>query len=47
MFEGDPVKNYARDPLIQTPELIRPVMLTGDPYEVHAKVRFELCLQRL
>ncbi len=47
VFEGDPVKNYARDPLIQTPELIRPVMLTGDPNEVHAKVRFELCLERL
>jgi protocatechuate 3,4-dioxygenase beta subunit len=47
VFEGDPVKNYARDPLIQTPELIRPVMLIGDPNEVHAKVRFELCLQRL
>jgi protocatechuate 3,4-dioxygenase beta subunit len=47
VFEGDPVKNYARDPLIQTPELIRPVVLTGDPNEVHAKVRFELCLERL
>ena len=47
VFEGDPQKNYARDPLIQTPELIRPVMLTGDPNEVHAKVQFELCLERL
>ncbi len=47
VFEGDPVKNYARDPLIHTPELIRPVMLTGDPNEVHAKVRWELCLERL
>lgn len=47
VFEGDPAKNYARDPLIQTPELIRPVMLTGDPNEVHAEVRFELCLERL
>jgi protocatechuate 3,4-dioxygenase beta subunit len=47
VFEGDPVKNYARDPLIQTPELIRPVMLTGDLNEVHAKVQFELCLERL
>ena len=47
VFEGDPAKNYARDPLIQTPELIRPVMLTGDPSEVHAKVQFELCLERL
>jgi protocatechuate 3,4-dioxygenase beta subunit len=47
VFEGDPAKNYSRDPLIQTPELIRPVMLTGDPNEVHAKVQFELCLERL
>lgn len=47
VFEGDPVKNYARDPLIQTPELIHPVMLTGDPDDVHAKVRFELCIERL
>jgi protocatechuate 3,4-dioxygenase beta subunit len=47
VFEGDPAKNYARDPLIQTAELIRPVMLTGDPNEVHAKVQFELCLERL
>jgi protocatechuate 3,4-dioxygenase beta subunit len=47
VFEGDPAKNYSRDPLLQTPELIRPVMLTGDPNEVHAKVQFELCLERL
>jgi protocatechuate 3,4-dioxygenase beta subunit len=46
-FEGDPQKNYARDPILQTPELIRPVMLTGEPNEVHAKVRFELCLECL
>jgi protocatechuate 3,4-dioxygenase beta subunit len=47
VFDGDPAKNYSRDPLLQTPELIRPVMLTGDPNEVHAKVLFELCLERL
>ncbi len=47
VFEGDPTKNYARDPLIETSELIRPVMLTGEPNEVHAKVQFELCLERL
>jgi protocatechuate 3,4-dioxygenase beta subunit len=47
VFEGDPVKNYARDPLIQTPELVRPVMLTGDPNEVRATVRFEPCLEWL
>lgn len=47
VFEGDPTKNYARDPLIETPELIRPVMLTGDSNEVHAEVQFELCLEHL
>jgi protocatechuate 3,4-dioxygenase beta subunit len=46
-FDGDPRKNYARDPLIQTPDLIRPVMLMGEPNELHAKVRFELCLERV
>jgi protocatechuate 3,4-dioxygenase beta subunit len=47
VFEGDPQKNYARDPLIKTPELIRPVLLAGDPQTIHAEVRFELCLERL
>jgi len=47
VFEGDPAKNYTRDPLLQTPELIRPVMLMGEPNEMHAKVQFELCLERL
>jgi protocatechuate 3,4-dioxygenase beta subunit len=47
VFEGDPQKNYARDPLIQTPEIIRPVLLTGEPNEMHAKVQFELCLEGL
>jgi protocatechuate 3,4-dioxygenase beta subunit len=47
VFEGDPAKNYSRDPLIESPELIRPVMLTGDPNEVHAKVQFELRLELL
>ena len=46
-FDGDPQKNYARDPLLQTPELIRPVILTGEPNELHAKVRFELYMERL
>ncbi|MGP0096452.1 MAG: hypothetical protein ACLPHI_05420 [Terriglobales bacterium] len=41
VFEGDPHKNYARDPLIATPEVIRPVTLTGDPKDIHAAVRFE------
>lgn len=47
VFEGDPQKNYNRDPLIKTPELIRPVLLTGDPHSIHAEMTFELCLERL
>jgi protocatechuate 3,4-dioxygenase beta subunit len=46
-FEGDPQKNFSRDPVIRTPELIRPVLLTGEPEAIHAEVRFELCLERL
>ncbi len=47
VFEGDPVRNYTRDPLILNAELVRPVMLTGDPKEVHAAVNFEIVLERL
>src|SRR5260370_113563 len=47
VFKRNPVKTYARNPLIPTPELIRPSMLTRDPNQVHAKVRWELCLERL
>jgi protocatechuate 3,4-dioxygenase beta subunit len=46
-FEGDPQKNFSRDPVIRTPELIRPVLLMGEPEAIHAAVRFELCLERL
>ena len=46
-FEGDPQKNFSRDPVIRTPELIRPVLLAGEPEAIHAAVRFELCLERL
>ena len=45
-FDGDPQKNFNRDPVIHTPELIRPVLLTGEPEAIHAAVRFELCLER-
>ena len=46
-FDGDPQKNFNRDPGIHTPELIRPVTLSGEPEAIHAAVRFELCLERL
>src|SRR5215469_4298918 len=47
VFEGYPAKNYSLDPLLQTPDLIRPVILMGDADEMYAKVQFELCLERL
>jgi protocatechuate 3,4-dioxygenase beta subunit len=47
VFEGDPAHNFTRDPLIQNSELVRPVMLAGEPNDVHALVNFELVLERL
>jgi protocatechuate 3,4-dioxygenase beta subunit len=47
VFDGDPAKNYGRDPLIATPEVIRPVTLVGDPKDIHAAVRFEPVLEVL
>jgi protocatechuate 3,4-dioxygenase beta subunit len=46
-FDGDPARNYQRDPLILSPEIIRPVTLTGDPKEITAAVQFEIVLERL
>jgi protocatechuate 3,4-dioxygenase beta subunit len=45
VFEGDPDKNFNRDPLIHTRELVRPVTLAGDPKDIVAKVQFELCME--
>jgi len=47
VFEGDPGKNYKRDPLITSRELVRPVTLVGDPQEMHASVGFDLVLETL
>jgi protocatechuate 3,4-dioxygenase beta subunit len=47
VFEGDPARNFRRDPLITTGELVRPVMLAGDPGDVHAVVTLDLVLERL
>jgi len=47
VFEGDPDHNFTRDPLIHSLELVRPVMLTGDPHEIQAVVHFELVLELL
>jgi len=47
VFEGDPDHNFSRDPLIHSRELVRPVTLVGDPHDIQAAVRFELCLEIL
>ncbi len=47
VFEGDPERNYSRDPLIMSRELVRPVTLTGDPKQMQANVTFELVLEHL
>jgi protocatechuate 3,4-dioxygenase beta subunit len=46
VFDGDPGRNFARDPLITSRELVRPVLLAGDPGDVRAVVTFELVLDR-
>ena len=46
VFAGDPDRNYVRDPLILSRELVRPVVLGGDPRTVQAKVSFDLVLER-
>ena len=46
VFDGDPDKNFSRDPLILSRELVRPVALVGDPRDIHAAVNFELVLGR-
>ena len=47
VFDGDPARNYTRDPLILDPELVRPVTLKGDPSDVVAAVNFEIVLEKL
>lgn len=47
VFDGDPDKNFMRDPLIRSRELVRPVLLKGDPDAVVASVNFELVLETL
>ena len=43
MFEGNPEKNYHKDPIISDPSLIRPVIKTD---EKGYKVNFPICLEK-
>jgi protocatechuate 3,4-dioxygenase beta subunit len=45
VFDGDPDKNFGRDPLVGSRDLVRPVTLVGDPGDVKARVSFDLVLE--
>jgi protocatechuate 3,4-dioxygenase beta subunit len=45
VFEGDPNKNFTRDPLITSRELVRPVSVSGQPNAITASVVFDLVLE--
>lgn len=46
-FGGDPARNFTKDPLIQSVELVRPVKMTKSSAGNRADVTFELVLERL
>jgi len=46
VFEGNPDRNYTKDPLIQSRELVRPVALAPKAGSVTASVSFEVVLER-
>jgi protocatechuate 3,4-dioxygenase beta subunit len=46
VFAGDPDKNYTRDPLVESRELVRPVTLVEQADSGRAEVIFEICLQK-
>ena len=46
VFQGDPDRNYAKDPLITSRSLVRPVTMSGSPDAAVASVRFELVLEK-
>ena len=45
VFEGNPDKNYRRDPLCTSRELVRPVVIKGDPKQIVEAVTFDLVLE--
>jgi protocatechuate 3,4-dioxygenase beta subunit len=47
VFEGNPDKNYTRDPLISSRELVRPVMIKSDGKQLVSVVTFDLVMETL
>ncbi|HXW04544.1 MAG TPA: hypothetical protein VD833_04880 [Vicinamibacterales bacterium] len=45
-FEGNPDRNYSKDPLVTSRSLVRPVMLSGEPGAPSAAVEFELVMEK-
>lgn len=45
-FEGDPAKNWHKEPILDDPDLIRPVTLYEKPGEIHAAVQFDIVLEK-
>ena len=45
VFEGNPDRNFTKDPLITSRTLVRPVTLTGPPNAARASMEFELVLE--
>jgi len=46
VFEGNPDKNFTKDPLITSRDLVRPVVLDGQPGSAVGRVTFELVLEK-
>ena len=46
VFDGNPDKNYSKDPLITSRALVRPVTVTGQPGSAMASVEFELVIEK-
>ncbi len=46
VFAGDPDKNYTKDPVLESRELIRPVTLVEEGPSAHAAVVFEICIEK-
>lgn len=47
VFEGDPDKNFHRDPLITSRELVRPVVIKSGSKQIIAAVNFDLVMEAL
>ena len=44
VFQGDPDKNFVKDPILKSRELIRPVTVFPDPQSIRAAVVFDVVL---